>query len=175
MAIRLRQKDGNRKSGIWDYKCALKCEYWIFYLVILNKFLISSNPFKIWFNYKSRLAVGRLGIPDEIAKVVLFLYSDLASYVKLQNNLAASGIPGFLQSGPFSWFRLLLHMLFFPLICLILIINIRWSIPISFISIIHYALYNFKLHIRYFYYKILIKYNKIKNYKRKSNVVTCIY
>jgi NAD(P)-dependent dehydrogenase (short-subunit alcohol dehydrogenase family) len=40
------------------------------------------NLFKTGLNYKSRLALGRLGKPDEIAKVVLFLCSDLASYVQ---------------------------------------------------------------------------------------------
>jgi NAD(P)-dependent dehydrogenase (short-subunit alcohol dehydrogenase family) len=38
--------------------------------------------FKTGLNYKSRLALGRLGKPDEIAKVTLFLCSDLASYVQ---------------------------------------------------------------------------------------------
>jgi NAD(P)-dependent dehydrogenase (short-subunit alcohol dehydrogenase family) len=38
--------------------------------------------FKTGLNYKSRLALGRLGKPDEIAKVALFLCSDLASYVQ---------------------------------------------------------------------------------------------
>jgi len=37
---------------------------------------------KTGYNYKCRLALGRLGKPDEIAKVVLFLCSDLASYVQ---------------------------------------------------------------------------------------------
>jgi NAD(P)-dependent dehydrogenase (short-subunit alcohol dehydrogenase family) len=40
------------------------------------------NLFKTGLNYKSRLALGRLGKPDEIAKVILFLCSDLASYVQ---------------------------------------------------------------------------------------------
>jgi NAD(P)-dependent dehydrogenase (short-subunit alcohol dehydrogenase family) len=34
------------------------------------------------YNYKNRLSLGRLGKPDEVAKVVLFLCSDLASYVQ---------------------------------------------------------------------------------------------
>ncbi len=37
---------------------------------------------KAGLDYKNRLALGRLGKPDEIAKVVLFLCSDLASYVQ---------------------------------------------------------------------------------------------
>jgi NAD(P)-dependent dehydrogenase (short-subunit alcohol dehydrogenase family) len=37
---------------------------------------------KTGYNYKSRLALGRLGEPDEIAKVIFFLCSGLASYVQ---------------------------------------------------------------------------------------------
>ena len=37
---------------------------------------------KTGYNYKCRLALGRLGEPDEIAKVIFFLCSGLASYVQ---------------------------------------------------------------------------------------------
>ena len=37
---------------------------------------------KTGYNYKCRLAFGSLGKPDEVAKVMLFLCSDLASYVQ---------------------------------------------------------------------------------------------
>ncbi|MBM3707662.1 MAG: SDR family oxidoreductase [Actinobacteria bacterium] len=40
------------------------------------------NLIKTGINFKSRLALGRWGKPDEVAKVVLFLSSDLASYVQ---------------------------------------------------------------------------------------------
>ncbi|MDD3520555.1 MAG: SDR family NAD(P)-dependent oxidoreductase [Actinomycetota bacterium] len=36
---------------------------------------------KTGFSFKSRLPMGRFGKPDEVAKVILFLCSDLASYV----------------------------------------------------------------------------------------------
>jgi 3-oxoacyl-[acyl-carrier protein] reductase len=34
------------------------------------------------FNFQQRLANGRWGKPDEVAKAVIFLSSDLASYVQ---------------------------------------------------------------------------------------------
>jgi NAD(P)-dependent dehydrogenase (short-subunit alcohol dehydrogenase family) len=40
------------------------------------------NLLKTGYNFQSRLALGRWGKPDEVAKVVLFLCSDLASYVQ---------------------------------------------------------------------------------------------
>lgn len=46
--------------------------------VIKGKF----NLIKTGYDFKQRLATGRWGDPDEIAKVVLFLSSDLASYMQ---------------------------------------------------------------------------------------------
>jgi len=40
------------------------------------------NLIKTGIDFKNRLALGRWGKPDEVAKVVLFLSSDLASYVQ---------------------------------------------------------------------------------------------
>ncbi len=40
------------------------------------------NLIKTAYDFNSRLALGRWGKPDEVAKVVLFLSSDLASYVQ---------------------------------------------------------------------------------------------
>ena len=37
---------------------------------------------KTGFDIQQRVAIGRWGEPDEVAKVVLFLSSDLASYVQ---------------------------------------------------------------------------------------------
>ncbi len=40
------------------------------------------NLLKTGYDFQSRLALGRWGKPDEVAKVILFLCSDLASYVQ---------------------------------------------------------------------------------------------
>ena len=40
------------------------------------------NLIKTAYDFQSRLSIGRWGNPDEVAKVVLFLCSDLASYVQ---------------------------------------------------------------------------------------------
>lgn len=36
---------------------------------------------KDWYNFKSRLPAGRFGTPDEVARLVLFLCSDMAAYI----------------------------------------------------------------------------------------------
>lgn len=54
----------------------------IFNVAITALKKLKLNLVKTGYNYKNRLALGRLGNPDEIAKVIFFLCSDLASYVQ---------------------------------------------------------------------------------------------
>ncbi|MDZ7838130.1 MAG: SDR family oxidoreductase [Actinomycetota bacterium] len=51
----------------------------------LVKFALSRFKFKLiktGYDFQSRLALGRWGYPDEVAKASLFLASDMASYIQ---------------------------------------------------------------------------------------------
>jgi 3-oxoacyl-[acyl-carrier protein] reductase len=65
--------------------------------VILN---VRLDLVKSGYDFQQRLANGRLGEPDEVAKVVLFLSSDLASYVQGAIIPVEGGFSFFLEAGP---------------------------------------------------------------------------
>lgn len=52
--------------------------------ILINEAIrkLSGNLIKTGYDFKQRLALGRWGKPEEVANVVLFLSSDLASYVQ---------------------------------------------------------------------------------------------